>query len=261
MPTELVTAVQERVKVIVVLVQNHGFHSIGSLSEALGSQRFGTSYRFRGARRPARRRRSCPSTSPPTPAASAPTSSRCTTAAEPRGRRSRRPRRRPRDGGPVVIHVETDPLGPRARQRLVVGRAGGAGLGTGQHAGRLRRRTPRRRSTSTPTSPRPREGAATVTLAPLRVGVIGVGMMGTDHAERLSRRTAGVVLAGVTDPDTDRAAALRGAPRRDCVRRPARPRGRAGGRRGASSPHRGSCTRSRCSPACSTARRCSARSR
>ena len=48
MPTELVTAVQERIKVIVVLVQNHGFHSIGSLSESLGSQRFGTSYRFRG---------------------------------------------------------------------------------------------------------------------------------------------------------------------------------------------------------------------
>ncbi|AKU16151.1 3D-(3,5/4)-trihydroxycyclohexane-1,2-dione acylhydrolase (decyclizing) [Luteipulveratus mongoliensis] len=47
MPTELVTAVQERVKVIVVLVQNHGFHSIGSLSESLGSQRFGTSYRYR----------------------------------------------------------------------------------------------------------------------------------------------------------------------------------------------------------------------
>lgn len=48
MPTELVTAVQERIKVIVVLVQNHGFHSIGSLSESLGSQRFGTRYRMRG---------------------------------------------------------------------------------------------------------------------------------------------------------------------------------------------------------------------
>ncbi len=47
MPTELVTAVQERIKVIVVLVQNRGFHSIGSLSEELGSQRFGTSYRYR----------------------------------------------------------------------------------------------------------------------------------------------------------------------------------------------------------------------
>src|ERR671915_1229148 len=47
MPTELVTAVQERIKVIVVLVQNHGFHSIGSLSEELGSQGFGTQYRYR----------------------------------------------------------------------------------------------------------------------------------------------------------------------------------------------------------------------
>jgi 3D-(3,5/4)-trihydroxycyclohexane-1,2-dione acylhydrolase (decyclizing) len=30
-----------------VLVQNHGFASIGALSESLGSQRFGTNYRFR----------------------------------------------------------------------------------------------------------------------------------------------------------------------------------------------------------------------
>jgi 3D-(3,5/4)-trihydroxycyclohexane-1,2-dione acylhydrolase (decyclizing) len=49
MATELVTAVQEGVKVILVLVQNHGFASIGSLSESLGSQRFGTSYRYRGS--------------------------------------------------------------------------------------------------------------------------------------------------------------------------------------------------------------------
>jgi 3D-(3,5/4)-trihydroxycyclohexane-1,2-dione acylhydrolase (decyclizing) len=48
MSTELVTAVQENVKVIVVLVQNHGFASIGALSESLGSQRFGTAYRYRG---------------------------------------------------------------------------------------------------------------------------------------------------------------------------------------------------------------------
>jgi 3D-(3,5/4)-trihydroxycyclohexane-1,2-dione acylhydrolase (decyclizing) len=48
MATELVTAVQEDLKVIVVLVQNHGFASIGALSESLGSQRFGTAYRRRG---------------------------------------------------------------------------------------------------------------------------------------------------------------------------------------------------------------------
>jgi 3D-(3,5/4)-trihydroxycyclohexane-1,2-dione acylhydrolase (decyclizing) len=47
MATELVTAVQEGIKVITVLVQNHGFASIGSLSESLGSQRFGTNYRYR----------------------------------------------------------------------------------------------------------------------------------------------------------------------------------------------------------------------
>jgi 3D-(3,5/4)-trihydroxycyclohexane-1,2-dione acylhydrolase (decyclizing) len=47
MATELVTAVQERIKIITVLVQNHGYASIGSLSELLGSQRFGTKYRYR----------------------------------------------------------------------------------------------------------------------------------------------------------------------------------------------------------------------
>ncbi|SDT08145.1 3D-(3,5/4)-trihydroxycyclohexane-1,2-dione acylhydrolase (decyclizing) [Microlunatus soli] len=45
--SELVTAVQEGVKIICVLVQNHGFASIGALSESLGSQRFGTRYRRR----------------------------------------------------------------------------------------------------------------------------------------------------------------------------------------------------------------------
>src|SRR5262249_29996478 len=48
MAQELVTAVQEHVKLIVVLVQNHGFASIGRLSESVGSQRFGTAYRYRG---------------------------------------------------------------------------------------------------------------------------------------------------------------------------------------------------------------------
>ncbi|MGA8245985.1 MAG: 3D-(3,5/4)-trihydroxycyclohexane-1,2-dione acylhydrolase (decyclizing) [Nocardioides sp.] len=49
MAQELVTAVQEGVKLVVVLVQNHGFASIGALSESLGSQRFGTRYRYRTA--------------------------------------------------------------------------------------------------------------------------------------------------------------------------------------------------------------------
>ncbi|MFD5544155.1 3D-(3,5/4)-trihydroxycyclohexane-1,2-dione acylhydrolase (decyclizing) [Streptomyces sp. NPDC127079] len=47
MAQEIVTMVSEGLKVIVVLVQNHGFASIGALSESLGSQRFGTRYRYR----------------------------------------------------------------------------------------------------------------------------------------------------------------------------------------------------------------------
>ena len=46
---EIATAVQENVKLIIVLVQNHGFASIGGLSESVGSQRFGTAYRYRSA--------------------------------------------------------------------------------------------------------------------------------------------------------------------------------------------------------------------
>ncbi|GAA2583763.1 hypothetical protein GCM10010435_71920 [Winogradskya consettensis] len=49
MAQEIVTAVAEGLKLVIVLVQNHGFASIGALSESLGSQRFGTSYRYRGA--------------------------------------------------------------------------------------------------------------------------------------------------------------------------------------------------------------------
>lgn len=43
--TELVTAVAEGLKIVVVLIQNHGFASIGHLSETVGSERFGTRYR------------------------------------------------------------------------------------------------------------------------------------------------------------------------------------------------------------------------
>ena len=45
LPMELATIVQEGLKVIFVLLQNHGFASIGALSESHGSQRFGTRYR------------------------------------------------------------------------------------------------------------------------------------------------------------------------------------------------------------------------
>jgi 3D-(3,5/4)-trihydroxycyclohexane-1,2-dione acylhydrolase (decyclizing) len=49
MAQELVTAVAEGAKLIVVLVQNHGFASIGALSDTVGVDRFGTWYRYRSA--------------------------------------------------------------------------------------------------------------------------------------------------------------------------------------------------------------------
>jgi 3D-(3,5/4)-trihydroxycyclohexane-1,2-dione acylhydrolase (decyclizing) len=47
MPSEIVTSVQEGVKIIIVLVDNHGFASIGGLSQSLGSEGFGTRFRLR----------------------------------------------------------------------------------------------------------------------------------------------------------------------------------------------------------------------
>ena len=118
MAQEIVTAVQEGVKLNIVLVQNHGFASIGALSESLGSQRFGTKYRTRedlaavaeglGADRAprddARRARGRPA------------------------RRDRRHRRADRDR----------PARARAQLRGVVGRAGGRGLRPRLHARRAR---------------------------------------------------------------------------------------------------------------------------
>ena len=47
MPSEIVTAVQEDVKLVIVLVDNRGFASIGGLSRSLGTDGFGTLYRYR----------------------------------------------------------------------------------------------------------------------------------------------------------------------------------------------------------------------
>ncbi|MGW1146296.1 3D-(3,5/4)-trihydroxycyclohexane-1,2-dione acylhydrolase (decyclizing) [Streptomyces sp. NPDC002454] len=49
LPTELVTAVQEGVPIKVVILQNHGYASIGGLSETVGGEGFGTAYRHRAA--------------------------------------------------------------------------------------------------------------------------------------------------------------------------------------------------------------------
>ncbi|MGW1213692.1 3D-(3,5/4)-trihydroxycyclohexane-1,2-dione acylhydrolase (decyclizing) [Streptomyces sp. NPDC002499] len=46
MPTEIVTAVQEGIAIKLLLIQNHGYASIGGLSESVGAERFGTAYRY-----------------------------------------------------------------------------------------------------------------------------------------------------------------------------------------------------------------------
>jgi 3D-(3,5/4)-trihydroxycyclohexane-1,2-dione acylhydrolase (decyclizing) len=48
MPSEVITSLQERLKLIIVLVDNHGFGSIGALSRSCGSAGFGTEFRARG---------------------------------------------------------------------------------------------------------------------------------------------------------------------------------------------------------------------
>jgi len=47
MSSEIVTAVQEGVKLTIVMLDNHGYQSIGGLSRAVGNGAFGTEYRFR----------------------------------------------------------------------------------------------------------------------------------------------------------------------------------------------------------------------
>ncbi len=104
---ELVTAVQERLEIIVVLVQNHGFASIGALSEQVGSQRFGTRYRYRdehtgrleGERLPV-----------DLAANAASLGARVIDADGIAGFREALSEARAHRGGPVVVHVETDPL-------------------------------------------------------------------------------------------------------------------------------------------------------
>jgi len=49
MSQEIVTSVQEGIKLNIVLLNNHGFASIGGLSESIGSGGFGTRYLYRNA--------------------------------------------------------------------------------------------------------------------------------------------------------------------------------------------------------------------
>ncbi|GAA3209456.1 hypothetical protein GCM10020256_06780 [Streptomyces thermocoprophilus] len=146
MPTEIVTAVQEGLPVNMVLVQNHGYASIGGLSESVGGERFGTAYRYRAPRRHLHRRA----------APGRPGRQRCQPrhgrAARQDGRRAARraragPRLRPAD-----LCVRRDrPGAHRAAGAGLVGRAGRRGRRPG--GGRRRPRAVRTRGGGPPSPP------------------------------------------------------------------------------------------------------------
>jgi 3D-(3,5/4)-trihydroxycyclohexane-1,2-dione acylhydrolase (decyclizing) len=108
MPSELVTAVAEGIKVIVVLVQNHGFASIGGLSETVGVQRFGTRYRFRD---PATGRLDG-SVLPVDLAANAASFGVRVLRAETIADLKSALAQAKNEPGPVLVHIETDPMMP-----------------------------------------------------------------------------------------------------------------------------------------------------
>jgi 3D-(3,5/4)-trihydroxycyclohexane-1,2-dione acylhydrolase (decyclizing) len=109
MAQELVTAVQEGIKVIVVLVQNHGFASIGALSEELGAQRFGTAYRYRNEETG----RLDGGKLPIDLAANAESLGVHVLRSGSVGEfRTALEKAKQHQGGPVLVHVETDPLVP-----------------------------------------------------------------------------------------------------------------------------------------------------
>lgn len=114
MHTELVTAVAEGIKLITVLIQNHGYASIGALSESLGSQRFGTKYRMHDAEKHSFDHGE---TLPIDLAANAESLGARVIRVEP-GENVREDlmaaiaeaKAAPEGSGPIVIHVESDPL-------------------------------------------------------------------------------------------------------------------------------------------------------
>jgi 3D-(3,5/4)-trihydroxycyclohexane-1,2-dione acylhydrolase (decyclizing) len=114
LPGELVTAVAENVKIVVVLVDNHGYASIGALSRSVGSAGFGTHYRRKEERQlldaPNGDRPAQPADPLPVDLAANAESlgARVIRAASIDELRSALDEAKAVTGGPVVVHVETD---------------------------------------------------------------------------------------------------------------------------------------------------------
>lgn len=108
LPSELATIVSERLKITVVLLQNHGYASIGALSESRGSQRFGTKYRMRNSESGRLDGEEVPFDLAANAASWGATVLRCS------GIEEFRTQFAAADDvdGPVVLYIETDLLGP-----------------------------------------------------------------------------------------------------------------------------------------------------
>ena len=128
MAQEIATAVSENIKLIVVIIQNHGIRSIGSFSESLGRNGSAPSTGSATTTAGCWTATSCPSTSPPTPNHWAPTSS-----GSPASRNSARVG--PGPGGHAHhrrAHRDRS-AGPGAVLGILVGRTGFRCLPIGQH--------------------------------------------------------------------------------------------------------------------------------
>jgi 3D-(3,5/4)-trihydroxycyclohexane-1,2-dione acylhydrolase (decyclizing) len=51
MPSEIITSLQERYKITIILIDNTGFATIGGLSKSIGSEGWGTKYSYRTMKR------------------------------------------------------------------------------------------------------------------------------------------------------------------------------------------------------------------
>ena len=148
LPGELPTAVAEGIKLVVVLVQNHGYASIGALSRSVGGAGYGTHYRVAGERRGCRVDDGGAYAAVPVDLAANAESLgarvlRARTIEELRARSTRRKAHARRAGRRAR---RGRPLRRRAELRVVVGRAGGRGRrrrGGARRARRVRGGAPR----------------------------------------------------------------------------------------------------------------------
>jgi 3D-(3,5/4)-trihydroxycyclohexane-1,2-dione acylhydrolase (decyclizing) len=109
LPGELATAVAERIELVVVLVQNHGYASIGALSRSVGGAGYGTHYRVAGdGALPVDDGRDYAAVPVDLATNAESLGARVLRAASAGELRGALAEARVHRGGPVVVHVETD---------------------------------------------------------------------------------------------------------------------------------------------------------